>query len=89
MRCTLGSRGGTGSCAHPRPSQAQAFVFEVPDGAAGVPARVGATRPVMSYLINGAKLDPKMRASICVVRFDVAWGWAAVSGRIYSSYYLE
>ena len=47
-------------------------MFEVPDGAAGLPAagvgaeaaRVGATRSVMSYLIDGAKLDPKMRASM-------------------------
>ena len=46
-------------------AQARAFVFEVPDGAAGVPAAgVGATRSVMSYLIDGAKLDPKMRASM-------------------------
>jgi hypothetical protein len=27
-------------------------------------ARVGATRSVMSYLIDGAKLGPKMRASM-------------------------
>jgi hypothetical protein len=47
-------------------------VREVPDGAAGVPAagvgaeaaRVGATRSVMSNRTDGAKLDPKMRASM-------------------------
>ena len=70
MRCTRGSRGGTGSCARTRP-RSRAFVFQVPDGAAGVPAagvgaeaaRVGATRSVMSYIIDGAKLDPKMRVA--------------------------
>jgi hypothetical protein len=35
-------------------------VFEVPDEAAEA-ARVGATRSVVSYLIDGAKLDPKFR----------------------------
>jgi hypothetical protein len=61
---------------------ARAFVFEVPDGAAGVPAagvgadaaRVGATRSVMSYLIDGAR----SQAGPEDAGFYVAW--AAVSG---------
>ena len=52
--------------------RARALVFTVPDGRAGEAAagvseeeaRVGATRSVMDYLIEGARLDPDMSGSM-------------------------
>ena len=62
----------------------RALVFTVPDGRAGEAAagvseeqaRVGATRSVMDYLIEGARLDPDMSGTMRRAEGVTNWAWS-------------